>query len=116
MDAQAPYPTYENIRGPFENDLRAFKDFLIKEDLGTLTPVQCEITYVNHISRDSVWKSHGQLDQVFRNWSRPLGSSYRLLRARPSLRTIKSDLTTSLLGVSMLRFSPRLLTTSQSSS
>jgi len=69
--ANVDYPSYDRIRGPFEEDLKSFEIFLRDERIGELTPVQCEVTYVNHIRRAGVWRSHGDLERVFTQWASP---------------------------------------------
>jgi len=63
------YPRYENIRDRFREEVSGFERFVNDEDLGTLSVNQCELTYVNHIGRSETWNRHGQVEQVFRNWS-----------------------------------------------
>lgn len=46
------YPRYERIAPTFATELHEFDRFLGDEKLGGITPVQCEITYVNHIERE----------------------------------------------------------------
>ncbi len=46
------YPRYERIAPIFAKELHEFDRFLSDEKLGGITPVQCEITYVNHIERE----------------------------------------------------------------
>ena len=58
------YPRYESIRESFESELELFKSFLSEEGLSQPEPNQCEVTYVNHIVPNDVWKRHGQLDRV----------------------------------------------------
>lgn len=72
----SPYPSYDNIRAPFERDLRGFETFIREEGLGSLTPVQCEVTYVNHIAAGNLWMSHGQADRVFSNWKLAASGSF----------------------------------------
>ena len=43
------YPRYANIRDRFECELIAFETFLSEEGLAPLSPIQCEVTYVNVI-------------------------------------------------------------------
>ena len=45
----AAYPRYPALRQLFEQDLARLQDYLRTEDLGDLVPIQCELTYVNHI-------------------------------------------------------------------
>ena len=62
------YPRYENIRDRFREEVSGFEQF-VDENLGTLSVSQCELTYVNHIEQSETWGRHGQVEQVFRNWS-----------------------------------------------
>jgi uncharacterized protein (TIGR04255 family) len=68
-ETNEPYPRYRNVRGSFESELEQFREFLQEQHLGELKPKQCEVTYVNHIYREGVWESHGELDKVFRFWA-----------------------------------------------
>ncbi len=58
------YPRYEHIRENFSSDLDRFAKFLEREELGVFNPIQCEVTYVNHIVADSHWKDHSELHKV----------------------------------------------------
>jgi uncharacterized protein (TIGR04255 family) len=69
-DRQLVYPEYlEHLRPQLISDFAAFIEFLRVENLGEPEFDQCEVTYVNHIERDGLWSSHGDLHQVFRGWS-----------------------------------------------
>ena len=48
----------------FERELTGFQDFLSMEGLGALSPVQCEVTYVNVIMSEGVWSSHSDLGKI----------------------------------------------------
>jgi hypothetical protein len=50
-----PYPRYERVREQFIENFESFREFLSREQLGSLAPNQWEVTYLNHIPRDSVW-------------------------------------------------------------
>ena len=41
------YPRYSVLRGEFSETLNSFVDFLTSNNIGSLVPNQCEITYVN---------------------------------------------------------------------
>jgi uncharacterized protein (TIGR04255 family) len=45
------YPRYPAIRAAFERDLTAIAEHVERNGLGNMSPVQCEITYINHIER-----------------------------------------------------------------
>jgi uncharacterized protein (TIGR04255 family) len=44
------YPRYEHVRSSFVSDFRLFSNHVAAASLGTIVPVQCEVTYVNMIS------------------------------------------------------------------
>lgn len=70
--AAAPsYPRYAAIRNEFEAELKEFVAFLEKQELGTPVPVQCEVSYVNHITMDGDLRGHEDLHDVFRLWAAP---------------------------------------------
>ena len=58
------YPRYEHVRDTFRSELCIFERFLDCEKVGSLTPNQCEVTYVNHIVAGQGWSSHGELARV----------------------------------------------------
>ncbi len=64
MEGLDPYPRYEPIRDTFRDEVATFEQFLRDEKLGPLAVNQCEVTYVNHIERDSVWERHGELERT----------------------------------------------------
>lgn len=66
-----PYPSYKNIRGPFEHELGVVSKFVESNHVGELKPRQCEITYVNHIVAGQGWKNHSDVDLVIVNWKPP---------------------------------------------
>ena len=41
--------------------VKIFNDFLEDNDIGIITPVDCELTYVNHITLEHGWKSVSDL-------------------------------------------------------
>jgi len=63
------YPRYEAIRSRFRDELGEFCGFIQTENLGELTPTQCEVTYVNHMVTGRGWDNQGQVDRVFSVWS-----------------------------------------------
>jgi uncharacterized protein (TIGR04255 family) len=46
-----PYPRYVRIRDRFQSAFALLREFLNAEKLGEIAPTQCELTYVNHITR-----------------------------------------------------------------
>ena len=65
LQPQHEYPRYEKIRNDFECELADFQTFLAAEELGDLSSVQCEVTYVNVIlTAEEVWHNHSELGRV----------------------------------------------------
>lgn len=52
-----PYPRYESIEAAFQRTLEQFLVFAKKEVLGEFIPNQWEVTYLNHISKGTVWET-----------------------------------------------------------
>jgi len=63
---EGEYPRYEDhIRPAFEKDFERFTNYV--EDMGLeLEPVQCEVTYVNHIRVGGPWTTHSDMETLFR--------------------------------------------------
>ena len=53
----AKYPHHETMLAEFEQTYRSFSEFVAAENVGELKPNQWEITYVNHIPKDTVWQT-----------------------------------------------------------
>lgn len=69
-DTDPEYRRYPSVRGPFQEDLAFLASFVEDTGLGSIKPVQCELTYVNEIRPvESVWSDHGDLSSVVRIWS-----------------------------------------------
>lgn len=65
------YPRYEAIRQMFQDDLGAFGSFVESEDLGTIRPDQCEVTYINHIRPNQYWSHPGEVARVIKTFTTP---------------------------------------------
>lgn len=61
-----PYPSYTKVWEEFDRNLNSFRDFLVKQRLGTIKPNLWEVTYVNHIPKGSVWNAPDDWGKVFR--------------------------------------------------
>lgn len=68
-DEGGEYPRYPRVRDGFASALQRFVEFLAHEKLGDFRPNQWEVTYINHISKGTVWNTPN--DWCF---FRPLGS------------------------------------------
>lgn len=60
----AKYGRWPSRRRAFEQWFQAFTAFLREHNVGELKPVQCEVTYINHIFPNDAWRGHGDLDRV----------------------------------------------------
>lgn len=49
MSGTQPYPLYPRIRAAFVADLQRLEEFVREEEIGSIEPIQCEITYINHV-------------------------------------------------------------------
>jgi uncharacterized protein (TIGR04255 family) len=62
LDDSHTYPRYDaKLRGAFSDAYEKFEQFVARQDLGELTPDQCELTYVNIVAAES---GTLKLDQV----------------------------------------------------
>ena len=62
---EEPYPRYEAIWDEFIGRWRGFVSFLNDVGLGAPTVTQAEVTYVNHIPKDSCWSVADDMPKVF---------------------------------------------------
>lgn len=60
-----PYPHHEETSKEFANTLKQFRTFLADEKIGELVFNQWEVTYVNHIKRETVWHSAPDWPRAF---------------------------------------------------
>ena len=58
------YPRYSEIIHDFEFEFAEFQNFLSHEGLGTLSPIQWEVTYVNRIFPEGVWDTHSDIGKI----------------------------------------------------
>jgi uncharacterized protein (TIGR04255 family) len=59
------YARYETIRPEFDKILDQFISFLRLEELRSIQPNQWEITYINHLPKDTVWRNVADWSKVF---------------------------------------------------
>jgi len=74
------YPRYESILGEFERELSMFSSFLEREQIGYVTPNQCEITYVNRIPLSNEVRAHDILTVFNEHYSGEFLPDYEDLR------------------------------------
>ena len=63
------YPHYGSVIEMFEDCLSLFRNFLEEECLGSIEPLQYELTYVNHIPKGDGWKTLEDIGKVFPNFA-----------------------------------------------
>jgi len=65
-DKVTEYPRYSTLRARFVQDFEKFLDFVSRENMGQVTPTQCEVTYVNEIESGPGSVGHGELARILR--------------------------------------------------
>ncbi len=70
MDEKESYPRYRNVIEAFRANLELFERFLAEENLDPLIPIECELTYINHILKGEGWESIAHIHKVLPdlNW------------------------------------------------
>ena len=64
-DNEFKYEQFEKIRDPFIRDISDFSAWLNTQHSG-FTPTQCEVTYIDHITPNSTWETHADIEKVLR--------------------------------------------------
>jgi len=59
-----PYPRYQHVIEAFRTNFALFRKFLEEEDLGELNPIECEMTYINHIPKGECWEMVSDIHDV----------------------------------------------------
>lgn len=70
--ADQEYPRYANIIASYERNLQTFLHFLKDNGFQEPRPMQCELTYVNHIPQGDGWDTIDDLAGIFKDftWSK----------------------------------------------
>ena len=63
------YPRYGTVIEKFRKARSVFDSFLKENDLGTIVPVQFEMSYVNHIPQGPGWQSTKDISHIFPDFS-----------------------------------------------
>lgn len=66
---QDMYPRYENVIQNFEEVLDTIEAFLKESEVGEFIPLECELTYLNHIQKRVGQETVEELQRVFRDFS-----------------------------------------------
>lgn len=67
----APYGRWSERRAAFDRSFNAFESFVVRRSLATLTPTQCEVTYVNHIDAKNGVSGLSDAPSLFRLFGKP---------------------------------------------
>jgi uncharacterized protein (TIGR04255 family) len=59
------YPRYHQVIEMFRLRLSQFETFLGENNIGTIEPLQYEMTYINHIPQKEGWKNLNEIRNVF---------------------------------------------------
>lgn len=91
LTATDQYPRFQMVMEAFTNHLDRFQAFIEEYSLGTIAPVQFELTYVNHLAQNKLWshgKSVGALfpDFVWRNSNQRFLPNYEGVNWRTTFR------------------------------
>ncbi len=62
---QNDYPRYDHVIKNFMNVLHKITDFFKEFDLGEIKPIECELSYINHISKGEGWNTIDELPKIF---------------------------------------------------
>lgn len=63
-DQNKTYPSFDTIRPEFDRLLKIFADFTEKDLGAAITPIECDLTYINFIAKGAGWHSSGDLEGV----------------------------------------------------
>jgi len=70
------YPRYRSILKRFRSALDILTAFTASQELGAITPTQCEITYINHMPAGEGWSVHSDVGLVVTPWENRFSDSY----------------------------------------
>lgn len=68
------YPSYDVLRREFDTEFERFILFIDENRLGEVKPNQWEVTYVNYIAKNTVWKTPEDWSGLFRSLHMPKDS------------------------------------------
>lgn len=68
LKADDQYPRFRTVIASFRRHFETFISFIEENDLGHVAPIQCELTYVNHIPEGAMWSRGKSLGTLFRDF------------------------------------------------
>lgn len=87
------YPHYEPLRERFAAEVKQVQKFLIAKKLGTISPNQCEVTYINHIDLGEGIDPSDRLAEIFTVWTEQYSDTFlkRIERGQFNVSFILTD-------------------------
>jgi uncharacterized protein (TIGR04255 family) len=70
------YNRYDSIREPFAQNFRLLARYVEERGLGSIKPIQCEVTYINQITVGEGWSEHGDLASIVDIWCDAGGNGF----------------------------------------
>ena len=70
---ESDYPRYDHVISNFESVLKEVTIFFSEFELGELTPIEYELSYINHIPKGQGWNTIADLPKIFLDytWKKP---------------------------------------------
>lgn len=65
LNAETTYPRYDQVIGMFLDHFGTLQRFLAQHKLGSIEPLQYEMTYVNHIYTGEGWTANADVGKIF---------------------------------------------------
>jgi uncharacterized protein (TIGR04255 family) len=65
IETEQKYIHYSDLRPLFQEDWRAYREFLAGENLPDPHVFQCEVTYINHLVKGREWNSLEEIGSLF---------------------------------------------------
>ena len=62
---QSEYPRYSHVIKNFESVMNNIVNFFNEFEFGELEPIECELTYINHIPKGEGWNTINDLPRIF---------------------------------------------------
>ena len=79
---QGEYPHYERVIDLFKDRYATFLAFLGDNNLGTVKPLQYEMTYINHVLQSEGWETLKEFSKVFPDFPWPVDDPWKPGRNR----------------------------------
>jgi uncharacterized protein (TIGR04255 family) len=70
------YPRFEQVLRVFAENFHRFCAWIHEEKLGQVAPMQCELSYVNHIESGTAGQSHNEAERVFSSLCRSPSATF----------------------------------------